>query len=199
MGLFDKVKSTINSTMEKAKEKLAYAEEDIAQRMKKDGIVFVFDGGNGTLLEVYEDRVTLYHNKSLFGKFAAFVERNIGEKTLYATDISSVEFKEAQKFCIGYIRFSLLHGAEQAKSVASAAEDPNSVAIGLVEKNEQAAEIKKYIDKMLANVRNKNSTSNTVIQSLSNADELKKYKDLLDSGVITQEEFEAKKKELLGI
>ena len=34
---------------------------------------------------------------------------------------------------------------------------------------------------------------------LSNADELKKYKDLLDSGVINQEEFDAKKKELLGL
>lgn len=33
----------------------------------------------------------------------------------------------------------------------------------------------------------------------SNADELKKYKDLLDSGVITQEEFDAKKKQLLGL
>ena len=33
----------------------------------------------------------------------------------------------------------------------------------------------------------------------SNADELKKYKELLDSGVITQEEFDAKKKQLLGI
>lgn len=33
----------------------------------------------------------------------------------------------------------------------------------------------------------------------SDADELKKYKDLLDSGVITQEEFDAKKKELLGL
>ncbi len=33
----------------------------------------------------------------------------------------------------------------------------------------------------------------------SNADELKKYKELLDEGVITQEEFEAKKKELLGL
>lgn len=30
-------------------------------------------------------------------------------------------------------------------------------------------------------------------------DELKKYKDLLDSGVITQEEFDAKKKQLLGL
>lgn len=37
------------------------------------------------------------------------------------------------------------------------------------------------------------------IQETSNADELKKYKDLLDSGVITQEEFDEKKKQLLGL
>ena len=37
------------------------------------------------------------------------------------------------------------------------------------------------------------------IKETSNADELKKYKELLDSGVITQEEFDAKKKELLGL
>lgn len=33
----------------------------------------------------------------------------------------------------------------------------------------------------------------------SNADELKKYKELFDSGVISQEEFEQKKKQLLGL
>lgn len=33
----------------------------------------------------------------------------------------------------------------------------------------------------------------------SNADELKKYKELLDIGVISQEEFDAKKKQLLGV
>ena len=33
----------------------------------------------------------------------------------------------------------------------------------------------------------------------SNADELKKYKELFDCGVITQEEFEQKKKQLLGL
>lgn len=37
------------------------------------------------------------------------------------------------------------------------------------------------------------------IQETSNADELKKYKDLLDNGAITQEEFEAKKKQLLEL
>lgn len=34
---------------------------------------------------------------------------------------------------------------------------------------------------------------------VSTADELKKYKELLDSGIITQEEFDAKKKQLLGL
>lgn len=34
---------------------------------------------------------------------------------------------------------------------------------------------------------------------VSQADEITKFKNLLDSGVITQEEFEAKKKQLLGL
>lgn len=36
-------------------------------------------------------------------------------------------------------------------------------------------------------------------QTISSADEIKKFKELLDSGIITQEEFDAKKKQLLGI
>ena len=43
------------------------------------------------------------------------------------------------------------------------------------------------------------STESTSVAHTSAADELKKYKDLLDSGVITQEEFDAKKKQLLGL
>ena len=43
-------------------------------------------------------------------------------------------------------------------------------------------------------------TVRTIIeQSPSSADELKKYKELLDSGIITQEEFDAKKAQLLGL
>ena len=36
-------------------------------------------------------------------------------------------------------------------------------------------------------------------KELSAADEILKFKNLLDSGVITQEEFDAKKKQLLGL
>ena len=34
---------------------------------------------------------------------------------------------------------------------------------------------------------------------ISDADELKKFKELLDMGIISQEEFDAKKKQLLGL
>lgn len=38
-----------------------------------------------------------------------------------------------------------------------------------------------------------------VVAAVSNAEELKKYKELLDMGVITQEEFDAKKKQILDL
>lgn len=43
------------------------------------------------------------------------------------------------------------------------------------------------------------NTGTTIVQNSDEADKLKKFKDLLDSGVITQEEFDAKKKQLLGL
>lgn len=38
-----------------------------------------------------------------------------------------------------------------------------------------------------------------IVQQVSAADELKKFKELLDMGVISQQEFDAKKKQLLGL
>ena len=55
---------------------------------------------------------------------------------------------------------------------------------------------------LIADSVNKNETVQTFVNSVqetTSADELKKYKDLLDSGVITQEEFDAKKKQLLNL
>ena len=37
-----------------------------------------------------------------------------------------------------------------------------------------------------------------VTQAVSGADEIKKYKELLDMGIITQEEFDKKKQQILG-
>lgn len=60
-------------------------------------------------------------------------------------------------------------------------------------------EIHKVISKLLVERQNKPTATITQEVSQSNADELKKFKDLLDSGIISQEEFDAKKKQLLGL
>lgn len=63
-------------------------------------------------------------------------------------------------------------------------------------------EIHDAISKLLVERQHNEKVVTTSIKqeiSQSNADELKKFKELLDSGVITQEEFDAKKKELLGL
>lgn len=48
-------------------------------------------------------------------------------------------------------------------------------------------------------MKRQEETKNTSKAPDSVSDELKKLKDLLDSGIITQEEFDAKKKQLLGL
>ena len=64
-----------------------------------------------------------------------------------------------------------------------------------------ADEIYKVVSKLLIE-RQQEKINTAFIPAASKSDEadqLKKYKDLLDSGVITQEEFDAKKKQLLGL
>lgn len=70
----------------------------------------------------------------------------------------------------------------------------------MIKNNEQ---IHTAISKLLMERQNTNArASRTVVNQeipQSNAEELRKYKELLDLGVITQEEFNAKKKQLLGL
>ena len=55
------------------------------------------------------------------------------------------------------------------------------------------------VSQLLAENQSSSNIQTTIVESSSNADELKKYKELLDQGIITQEEFDAKKKQLLGL
>ena len=63
---------------------------------------------------------------------------------------------------------------------------------------QKTEEVYQLINKLIAE-RQSNTESAPVVNDISVPDELKKYKELADTGVITQEEFEAKKKQLLGL
>lgn len=62
-------------------------------------------------------------------------------------------------------------------------------------------EVHEKITGLLVNRQGKDKPSEIKVEKPANNDpaDLKKYKDLLDSGVITQEEFDAKKKQILGL
>lgn len=62
--------------------------------------------------------------------------------------------------------------------------------------NSQMKEIADYIRIKVKECKKQKSGQTAAVSA---ADELKKFKELLDSGVITQEEFDAKKKQLLGL
>lgn len=60
-----------------------------------------------------------------------------------------------------------------------------------------ADELKTEITQLISDLSSKNQDLSD--QHLNETETIKQYKDLLDSGTITQEEFEAKKKQLLGL
>ena len=62
---------------------------------------------------------------------------------------------------------------------------------------ENASKIHEEIRKLLIN-RQEQKITNTPTTSVSNVDEIKKYKELFDSGVITEEEFNQIKSDLLN-
>ena len=62
--------------------------------------------------------------------------------------------------------------------------------------NKLSGQIRSFLDEKISEFSN---VSQKVIQESSSADELKKYADLKEQGIITEEEFNAKKKEILGL
>ncbi|MBQ4268398.1 MAG: SHOCT domain-containing protein [Clostridia bacterium] len=147
--------------------------------------------GEVKILKVYEDCVKLQALKNA----RSFFTNNFlgGEKEIFYENIIGVQFKPASKFILGYIQFETANSSsrDNFNSENSFTFDGRKVS------NEQAGEIAEFVK---GKVREARSPKNTVItQQVSPADELKKYKELLDCGVITQEEFDAKKKQLLGL
>lgn len=62
----------------------------------------------------------------------------------------------------------------------------------------KARETLSGFDTIVASMAN-NGSSAAMKNELSSADEIRKFKELLEEGIITQEEFDAKKQELLGL
>ena len=140
--------------------------------------------GNGNKLFIYEDKLVF--------KFLT------DEKVVDIVDVESVEFSKASMWKNGYLSLGVKNEIKNSNGIRGAAKDLRSI-VFFPKQNELAEKVYNHIRKLIE--ENKKNTVPVVnqVQTLSNADELRKYKQLLDDGIITQEEFDAKKKQLLGL
>ena len=172
------------------------AEADAARAQAMEQPLDMLDGGAKDILYLYEDHVVISHR----GALNALSMGIKGDKTIYYTDITSVQYKKPA-LAAGYLQFSLPGGKEDRGGVFSALSDENTITLKagdgrITAKAEQVLEI---LNQKIREAKSGAHAAATVVQQTSAADEIKKFKELVDMGVITQEEFDAKKKQLLGL
>lgn len=161
-----------------------------------DNLIYEIDGNMGQILKVYEDKFIITIKKGL--KSIMFGNALNGDKQFYYKDITSVQFKNLG-ITSGYIQFEYA-GSHSGNNYTSENSFVFSASIGTAKHKKMKEEMPKIYEYLQSKVDEaKKNNNNSIISTVSPAEELKKFKDLLDSGVISQEEFEAKKKQILGL
>ena len=152
--------------------------------------------GENKTMTVYENKVVLEGEKGLL---AAAMGANQGQKTFAYESISSIEFEEATLMGSGRISFNI-QGDTGKNSVLGMGkmmigiQNENEFQYQKRSQNQEVIAAKNYIEDQMIKAK---QSSKTVGNSVSPADELRKYKQLLDDGIINQLEFDEKKKQLL--
>lgn len=118
------------------------------------------------------------------------IQGSKGEKSIPIKSITAIQLKEPG-LTTGYIQFAYSGSSESKGGTMSAVNDENTI-LFLKKELKQAKELKSMVE----SIQRQNSTSSPQI---SGADEIIKFKQLLDEGILTVEEFETKKKQILGI
>ena len=132
----------------------------------------------------------LYADKIVIRKRAMFGRR---EKIIFLSQLSGVIVKKATMSGSPTMHFSVANSDMKKRNK----DDDNSLKFTNMALK-AAYEFRDSVEKQMSIFRTPIAT-NVSVNSISSADELLKYKGLLDQGVISQEEFDLKKKQLLNI
>ncbi len=152
-----------------------------------DRLSYTFGGGDGAMM-VYPPiailtiiiGIFLYHRWSK-------MEMTVTDKRVYGYDMSG------KRVDLPLDSISAVSGYKKDSVAVTTAS--GAIKFGYLA---NADEILNAVSKLLISRQENHGTAHQEIPQ-SSADELKKYKDLLDSGVITQKEFDTKKKQLLDL
>ena len=158
-------------------------------------LVYTIDGVRGRHIDIYTDKVVITTKLTL----GSLITHNAtdGEKTVYYSDCVGVQFKQS-KFTIGYLQLET--ASVSGNNITSNFFGENTFTFDTtVVSNARMMEVAEYV-KSRVDAAKKGTTTpvSTSNNNFSLADELLKLKQLLDIGVLTQEEFDEQKNKLLN-
>ncbi|QCI92906.1 DUF4429 domain-containing protein [Novosphingobium sp. EMRT-2] len=146
--------------------------------------------GYGAVIEVTDDGIIIRRR----GLVAFSLHGLKGEKRIPFSSISAVQFKPASMLTSGYIQFSIIGGNESRGGLVAATKDENSVIFKGKHQTAQFAKLREIVEEAARKAR----TPSVTQSNSSIADQLSKLADLLDRGLLTQEEFAKQKSALIG-
>lgn len=148
-------------------------------------VILTFKSNGKFEIEVTQDTIKVTPK----GMMNALNKGLVGSKTYAISNLTGVQYKPPG-FSTGYMQFIALGTAESKHGVTGAVRDENTITFSKKEVH-LVLELKEFIEHKLASKVSGDS-------AFSKADELLKFKKLLDDGVLTQEEFEKEKARILG-
>ena len=165
--------------------------------------------GSGTTgrlgkIELYTDKIVIIKQRKGILQSLGLPGATAGDRTIFLDQITSVQVYSGGLLSNGFIRFILPGSSvERTYTAREAVEDENALTFIGKKDAEMANMIKAKIEELKSKSASRNAYSSAATtmpqSSISTADEIKKFKQLLDDKVITEEEFNKKKKELLGL
>ncbi|EAC3507859.1 hypothetical protein E1Z16_10805 [Listeria monocytogenes] len=164
----------------KKQEKLINIEYERLSKIKEN--IFYFESSK-TEVTINNEFVRIVR-KGIGNKFAL---GSSGEKAILISSITSIQLKKPN-LSFGYIQFNMA-GNINNQGVIGAVQDENSILFS-PDEMDIALMVQSNVEKLLVEKQ-------TTPAQLSVTEEIRKYKELLTEGIITEVEFEKKKKSLL--
>ena len=125
------------------------------------------------------------------GMWGSLIHGLRGDKEVFLDQISGVQLKKAGVMNTGFIQILFLGSQDNKGTVFEAGLDENSVTFRRRQEPAFLA-MKEAIEKRIEELRRPAPAGGSL-------DDLEKLAELRDRGIVTEEEFEAKKRQLLGI
>lgn len=189
---------TENSLEDEYDEYEEYNNLDPGLETPRNGAVYSIKGVRGRHIDIFENKCIITTKVTL----GSLLTHNAtdGAKTIYYADVVSVQFKEPG-ITIGYLQLET-PGLTMNNATSNFFNENSFTFDTTVISTEKMREVAAYVENRVQEIKHPKAETPAQIAPaapFSVADELLKFKQLLDMGVLTQEEFDKKKNELLNL